>query len=133
MEVSIDNFSYSDLLRVGYFKLAKNVSKYSNHRAKVGCVVSKKKPISVASNKVKTHPKCISETSKSTHAEIRAILNSGIEDLSGAYIYIYRETKDGKPALARPCNICYSFIAECGIKRIYYTVSTYPYWKMEKI
>jgi len=87
-----------NILDFGYFKLARNVSKYSDHKTKVGCVICKKRPIAVGANHIKTHPRCNDGFSKSTHAEVKAIINSGQEDLSGATVYVYREHKNGSPA-----------------------------------
>lgn len=122
-----------NLLDMGYFKLARNVSKYSDHRVKVGCVIVKKKPICASSNKAKSHPKCNSKISNSTHAEIRALINCGMENLNGAVMYIFRETKRGYPALARPCNMCYTMLKSRGIRKVFYTIPEYPFWKEEKL
>src|SRR3990172_12979565 len=97
-----------------YFKLAKNVSRLSDHRIAVGAVIIKKKPIIAVSNLNKSHP--TSHYHKSLHAEIRAIINCNKEDLTDAIMYVYREFHDGSPALARPCNTCYSYMKEHGIK-----------------
>ena len=42
-------------------------------------------------------------------------------DLSKASIFIYRETKDGRKALARPCPCCQKLLRQYGIRHIYYT------------
>lgn len=125
-----------DFLNVGYFRLAKNISKFSDHEKKVGAVLVKKKPISAASNKIKTHPKYSNPDTSirgSVHAEIRAIINSGCDNLRGASIYVYREHKDGTPAYTRPCSFCLSVLEECGIQTIYYTTESYPFWKKEDL
>lgn len=124
------------MIDVGYFKLAKNVSKYSDYKIKVGAVIANRKPIGVASNQSKTHPihaNPNTSSRKSIHAEIRAVINCGRENLNGASVYVYRQTKNGKPALARPCNYCYNYLKNMGVKRIYYTIAEYPYWKMETL
>lgn len=122
-----------DPLDVGYFRLAKNISKNSDHRVKMGCVIAKKKPVSAASNKSKTHTRCNYGMSNSTHAEIRALINCGCDDLVGGVAYIYREKKNGSYGLARPCNHCYEALKSAGIKGIYYTVENFPYWKYERV
>jgi hypothetical protein len=124
------------MLEIGYFKLAKNVSKYSDYKIKVGAVIARRKPIGVASNKCKTHPIHANPDKslrKNIHAEIRAVINCGNEDLKGAIVYVYRQTKDGKPALARPCNYCYNYLKERGVRTIYYTTNEEPYWRMEDL
>jgi pyrimidine deaminase RibD-like protein len=120
----------NSILEYGYFKLARNISKFSDHRVKVGCVIANKKPISAASNKDKTHPKYADpdhSVRSSTHAEVRAIINCGVEDLTGAIAYVYREYKDGRPGLAKPCNSCLDILRERGIKRVYYSIDWSSY------
>lgn len=124
-----------DFLNIGYFHLARNISKYSDHRVKVGAVISNKKPIAAASNKVRTHPRYANPDNNrgSVHAEVRAIINSGKRNLTGYNIYVYRETKRGYPALARPCEHCLGILEDVGIRKVYYTIDKYPYWKVEYI
>ena len=123
-----------NLLNVGYFRLARNVSKYSNHRVKVGAVVCNKRPIGIACNVIKTHPIYTNNSIRnSIHAEIRAVINGGKFDLNGGTIFIYRETKKGMPAYARPCENCLTFLKECGIRKVYYTTNELPFFAMEKI
>jgi len=117
-----------------YMVLAKNVSKHSDHRVKVGSVIVKKRPLSVGYNKVKTHPLHADPYNSlrgSIHAEVSALLTC--DDPHGGVIYVYRETKDGKPALARPCNYCYNMLQSKGIKKVFYTISEFPYWRVEEI
>jgi len=124
------------IISVGYFELARNVSKYSNHKYQIGCVLINHKPLSVGFNKTKTHTKYANpETSirKAVHAEVIAILNSGKESIRNGTAYIYRETKDGNPALARPCKDCMERLENFGIKRIFYTTEEYPYYREERI
>jgi deoxycytidylate deaminase len=124
------------ILDIGFFRLARNTSKFSDHRVKIGAVVSNKKPISAASNRVKTHPRYANPDNSvrgSVHAEVRAIINSERDDLRGAEIYVYREHLDGTPALARPCSNCMELLAEVGIRNIYYTCEEYPFYKREKL
>jgi deoxycytidylate deaminase len=123
-----------DFLDIGYFHLAKNTAKFSDHRVRVGCVISNKKPIVAACNKTRTHPKYANPENSnrgSIHAECRAVIHSGRKDLTGYSIYVYREMKNGRPALARPCEHCLSILEEVGIRKIYYTIPNKPYWKME--
>ena len=54
------------------------------------------------------------------HAEVAALAKIG--DWSKPYrIFVTRYTKDGQPALAKPCAICQSIIKQTSIKRIEYT------------
>lgn len=38
-------------------------------------------------------------------------------------IYIYREYKDGRLALSRPCDSCIHMLKEFGIRKVFYTTS----------
>ena len=119
----------------GYFKLARGISKNSDHRVQVGAVICNKKPISVACNSKKTHPihanPYISIRS-SVHAECRAIMGYN-GNLRGSIIYVYRELKDGTPGLARPCNYCLTEMKRAGIMKMYYSIEEYPFYRMERI
>lgn len=42
-------------------------------------------------------------------------------DFSKMELFVYRQHKDGKRAIARPCPACMQLIKEMGIKNIYYT------------
>lgn len=54
------------------------------------------------------------------HAECDSIVRC--KDLSRAYkIAVFRYTKDGKPANAKPCIVCQSLIASTPIKIIEHT------------
>lgn len=122
-------------MNISYLKLAKTVSKFSDHRVKVGAVIVKRKPIIACANKNVTHPLYADPSkgkSSSLHAEIRCIIHSKC-DLLGSDIYVYRETKDGESALARPCKVCLQALREAGIKRMYYSIKEYPYYKVEKL
>lgn len=124
------------LLRTGFFRLAKNVSKLSDHRVKVGAVIVNKKPLIACSNKKKTHPQWAdpSKTIRaSIHAECRAIINCRHENLEGATVYVYREDAKGNPKLARPCNFCWSVMKKAGIKKVYYTIEESPFYRIERI
>ena len=115
-----------------FFKLAKALADRSEHHTKIGAVIVKKnRVISVGYNKPrKTHPKSKHPFS-TIHAELDAILGVSRKDLKDATIYVYREYKNGNPALARPCKYCWMHLEEVGIKKVYYTCS--GGWKMEKI
>jgi tRNA(Arg) A34 adenosine deaminase TadA len=84
--------------------------------------------ISIGKNSYyKTHPMQVLHAKKSgkpdavfLHAEIAAITKC--KDLDKAHkIFVIRHTKDGKPALAKPCPICESAIRAANIKHIEHT------------
>lgn len=106
-----------------FFDLAKKLSKKSQHHSyKMGCViVNKNKVVSLGINKIKTHTKS-PHRFKMLHAEIDAVLGIDQEELKGCTAYVYRGTKDGKPAMSKPCPACQTILKEAGIKQVYYTV-----------
>ena len=69
----------------------------------------------------------------SLHAEIHCL--SKIDrldiDFSKVDLFIYRQYKNGKPAIAMPCPACRKMIHDMGIKHIYYT--TDYGWAMEEM
>lgn len=120
----------------GYLRLAKNVSKHSNHKYKIGCVICSPKPISVGFNKTKTHPRYANpdrSIRRALHAEVSAVISAGKESIQGGTAYIYRELQDGTPATARPCKHCMGILREFGVTKICYTIGVYPYYKTERI
>lgn len=124
------------MLDKGFFKLARNVSRYSNHRYKIGAVLVKKKPIAVGYNLRKTHPRFtnLNKTySIGIHAEMSTIIHCNYADVRGSIMYIYRENLKGEPAIARPCKHCLNLLRKCGVRKIYYTINERPYWKEEKL
>lgn len=42
-------------------------------------------------------------------------------DFSKAVLFVYRERKNGKRAMARPCRACMQYVKDLGIKHVYYT------------
>lgn len=115
-------------------KLARNVSKHSKFRVRVGAVlVDKGHPISVGFNKAKYNSEFSHITEQSIHAEMQALKTSGKEFINKSIMFVYRETKDGKTALSRPCEKCLKRLQEFGVKKIIYSVSEYPYFAIENI
>ena len=116
---------------LAYFQAAKAVSSLSDHHYQMGCVVVNKHKI--VSSGYNSETKCHRVQAQlnlnhykmhspgKIHAEISALLPLRHDDLSKASIFIYRETKDGNKALARPCPCCEKYIRQLGIKHIYYT------------
>ena len=121
------------MLSKGFFQLAKSASMNSNHRYKVGCVIALHgKPVTVGFNVCKSHPQYTTCEHPSIHAEVKAIINARC-NLQGGIAYVYRETRNGQSALAKPCNLCYNILQEAGIKSVYYSTNQYPYWSVEKL
>jgi pyrimidine deaminase RibD-like protein len=114
-----------------FFRLAKNISKLSNHKQKMGAVVVKNgKPISVGYNQIKSNPTgwrgCL-------HAEQYAIKYADIEDFHGCSIYVYRQRPDGNIGLSRPCRYCLEELKKKGFRWMYYSTNEFPFWDYERI
>lgn len=123
-----------------YFTLAKNTLVYSNCRTRVAAVIAKKKPLIASANKMITHPKYVdgSDFRNSIHAEVMACLHLSDEQCNGSVIYVYREAKRTPyglyyPALAKPCPYCRQILIEKNIKKVFYTIPEYPYYKWERL
>lgn len=117
-----------------YFKAAKAMSELSDFKQHhIGCVaVSGHKIISSGYNSRKTNPiqkrlnahRFDVDTNHTVHAELSCLLpliNRQDINFSDVSLYVYREYKNGKPALSRPCPSCMALIRELGIKKIYYS------------
>lgn len=42
-------------------------------------------------------------------------------DWRRVHIYLYRELKNGKLAMARPCTACFHLLRDLGVRKVYYT------------
>lgn len=116
----------------GMFRIARLASQMSefDQRYKVGAVISRHgKPLAIGCNKLKTHASY--PEAYSIHAEIAAIMR--VKYTENTTLWVYRETSDGKPGIAKPCHLCMPVIIEAGIKRIYYSILEYPYWEIIKL
>lgn len=115
-----------------YFELAKRlIANSTHHQHHISAIVVKKnRIIGMGYNLLKTHPSS-PHFYKSQHAEFRAIWGLDPADLKGADIYVYRQRRDGTPALAKPCTSCLDLIKRSQIKNIYY--SDYDSYAMEEI
>lgn len=117
-----------------YFSSAKAVSKLSDHKQQIGCIVTIGHRIVSSGHNSKSKCHAIQakmdkalfgeESRGALHAEVDALLpliKKGV-DLTNASIYVYREHKNGSLACARPCQRCEKLIRQCGIRRVHYTV-----------
>lgn len=126
-----------------FFDKAAEVASLSNFdRYHVGCVATlKNRIISLASNKLKTHPKQAEydkyrefnnvksdpRNMHSLHAEIACIsmireynVNINYKDIE---LYIVRLRRDRDFGMARPCAACMNLIMNKGIRKIYYSTN----------
>ena len=117
-----------------YFKTAKAISELSDFpKVKIGCcAVYKHKVISSGCNSMKTNPtqkrlnshRFDDDTPATLHAEISCLLpliNRKDIEFRDVSLYIYRQYKNGKLTLSRPCPSCMALIRELGIRKIYYS------------
>ena len=121
-------------------KIARDCSLQSDYSGKakvhIGCVIGYKGTILAKGwNSDKTH----TEQEKNNrwrykdsgnnylpaklHSEIAALQKIKYLDIdfSKVKVYVYREYKNGRPALARPCPSCMAAIRQLGINTIVYT------------
>lgn len=127
-------------MKTEFFKAAKKCAEQSNYRgasnAKIGAVaVFRRTIIAQGHNQDKTHPLQQRYNiyrydvngnhyyPSKMHAEIELISKIRYLDInfSEVEIYVYRETRDGRKALAKPCLACETALRELGIRRVYYT------------
>ena len=116
-----------------FFASARAVSRLSDHTFKLGCVVVDHHRIISSGHNSRTqchrlqaeldqqffhHP-----SRGPKHAELSALLPliRRHADLSEATVYVYREDRFGRPAMARPCPRCMSLLKRCGVKKIKYS------------
>lgn len=118
-------------------KIAVDEAKKSTFNPKVGAVIFNK-GIFISSGhnygnrSIKKHHPKYRKTKYSIHAEVDAIIKAKT-DLKGKSILVIRINKQDQFRLARPCNYCMEYLKYVGIKRIYYSISSYPYIKIERI
>lgn len=116
----------AQILKIGYFNLARVESLKVDFRARIGAVlVKKRKPISIGRNKPKkSHPLIYKHDKfKTLHAELDACLGISRHLTIDSSIYTYRELKDGTLANSKPCDMCIAILKELGVKKVYYTHS----------
>lgn len=106
-------------------------AKKSDHKQKVGAVIFDKKRIISKGHNTKQksikkfHPK-FQRFPFSVHAEVDSIINAK-KDLKGLSILVIRINKNNQFRLSKPCNDCMKYLNYVGIKKIYYSISNYPF------
>lgn len=117
-----------------YFDVARAMARTSKHpRFSVGAaLVSGGQVISVGVNMEKTHPmqkkynkyrNFSKPLHHNLHAEMDAIIQGlqQLEDTKNVKVFVYRETKDGEKAMARPCPACMAALKDHGVFELYYS------------
>ena len=108
------------------FRQAICASVNSDHRQhKMGAAVFYKNQFLAAGfNSLKTHPFThYYDHAYTRHAELHAVAKAKVKkfDLTNTSIYIFRQTKDGDIAMARPCQMCLDYLIMEGIKKVFFT------------
>jgi len=113
-----------------HYMLARTMAEKSVSRFRLGAVLAKKnRVISTGYNDMgKTHTLMQKYNLDKTwapglHAEIHSCIGVPMADLDSADLYVVRILKNGGLAMAKPCRICQKFIADVGIRRVYYSFS----------
>lgn len=103
-------------------KKLRALAECSNHRQhRMACAIfKKKKPVSFGWNMVKSHTKSIASYNM-LHAEISALLGIDYYTTKGCVAYVYRENRQGEPAMAKPCGGCELALKLAGIKKVFYS------------
>jgi deoxycytidylate deaminase len=83
----------------------------------------------------KTHPiQKYNKNKQYLHAEISTLLKRRhYDNLNSCSMVVYREDGDGNPALALPCKQCQTILQEHGIKKVYYSIPTEPYYDLLRL
>lgn len=100
---------------------------------RTGCIIfNKKRILSVGHNYAsksakKLHPK-FQTWFGSVHAEVDAILKAR-KNLKNASLIVIRINKKDEFRMSKPCKHCMLYLNHIGIKKIYYSISNFPYIK----
>ena len=86
-------------------------------------LLANKHPIAIATNDLtKTHPEVAKfNEMRRIHAEMRCIKKAPASKLKNGILYVARLSSDGMFKLAKPCDMCAEFIANAGIKKVFYS------------
>ena len=112
-------------------KVAFEEAKKGDHKQRIGCILfDKKKILSRGHNycmksSKKLHPR-FQRYHGSVHAEVDAIL-SARKELKGSCMLVIRINKKDQFRLSKPCASCLKYIQHVGIKKLFYSISEYPY------
>ena len=105
-----------------FFLLARNQSIHSDHRTKMGAVLTRRGVVinTGRNSKVRTHPES-KAFSRSVHAELDAIIGIDRHHVVGGTMWVYRAHRDGSLALAKPCIHCREVLSLAGVRMVIYT------------
>ena len=117
------------------FKLAEREAQKSSYFFQMGAVlVNKNIVLSKGHNQIR-HIKGFDkfrEYDHSLHAEIACLSGVSKDTAKGSDIFVYRIGKKS-PMLSLPCKDCMAALEFYGVKRIFYSTSIFPYYKIIKL
>ena len=114
-----------------FLKHAVEEANKSEFRQKVGAVIfDKNRIVSRGYNdpcrSVRHINKKFQRWPGTVHAEVAAILKAKT-DLKGLSILVVRVNSKNQLRLSKPCEWCLMYLEYVGIKKIYYSISEFPY------
>jgi len=117
--------------------LAVKEANKSYYKQKMGAVVFNKNQFiscghNYANRSIASHLSKYRQWETSLHAEVIAVINAKT-DLRGTSIVVVRVNNNNEFRLAKPCPSCISYLKYVGIKKVYYSISSYPYLEQIKI
>ena len=119
------------------FRIARDEAAKSTYRHQVGAVlVCGRRILSRGHNSVRYLSIGVNRYTKyrcSLHAERACLSRVEKNKIKGCDVYVYREFRNGKPAIAKPCKQCLYMLFDLGIRKIYFTISEYPYYEVIKL
>lgn len=117
-------------MNINHYLLAHRQAEKSVSRFRLGAVLARKsRVISTGYNDMgKTHTLMQKYARNMAftlglHAEVDACIGVPKAELLGADLYVVRILRNGKVAIAKPCKVCQRFIADVGIRSVYYSVN----------
>lgn len=106
---------------------------YNGRTIAAGCNNRKSSPMQAKYNQHRTL--WGSSISHLLHAETAAVITVRHRDIDWrkCIVYTYREGKNGKPMLSRPCPACMAMLQELGVRKIVYSNDVESGWCEERI
>ncbi len=90
---------------------------------RVGAILLEKgRVVAAKTNSYKTHP-LLAKYSEwpFQHAESACIIHRGIDNCDESTMIVARVNKKNKLTMAKPCECCYEFIKDAGIRSVFYS------------
>lgn len=117
---------------VNKLRIVKDKSDHKYHKLSA-VLLYKGRPINFGFNSLRTDPKIKKYSQvKAMHAEMSVIFGvKNKEILKHCTMVIFREDREGNPAMAKSCDSCETIMREYGIKKVIY--STKDGWIKETL